>query len=57
MAAAPVGFLSEQKEERSVRLSAFVFVQMQLVQLVLKEGNRHGATSASVRQRLGLEGE
>lgn len=38
----------------SVRLSALVFVEVQLLQLLLQEGNGHGAAATSLRQRVDL---
>lgn len=39
---------------RSVWLSALVFVEMQLLHLLLQEGNRHGAASGSLWQCVDL---
>lgn len=41
--------------QRSVWLSALVFVDVQLFDLLLQEGNGHGAATGSVWQRVDLE--
>lgn len=43
------------KDERSVWLSAFVLVDVQLFDLLLQEGNGHRAATGSVWQRIRLE--